>query len=459
MPESLPTALPNGLLMTWYGDDFTGSAAVMEALTFAGLPAILFFDTPTQAQLARFPAVRGLGIASTARSHSPAWMAAHMPAPLTYLASLNAPFLHYKICSTLDSAPDVGNIGTAIELALQARQSKAVPVLTAAPRMRRYQAFGHLFAGAPQGVFRLDRHPVMSQHPVTPMAESDVLRHLATQTTLPSALLDLEALADPQTAQAALDQAMQTARLLSFDTMTAETDAAAGRLIWQNRDSLRVLVGSQGIEYALIEYWQREGLIPAAPPAPSAGPVPQIVAVSGSVSPTTAAQIEWSAANGFGLVRLNAAALLTDATAAKAEAEATQSALALLDQGLSPLILTAAGPADPAVSTFRTALGDSQIPAEAANQRIGESLGRVLDLTLRRSKLRRAVISGGDTSGHGARQLGLFALSALAPTIPGAALFTAHGEGAHDGLQLALKGGQMGSADYFGWIRQGGGPR
>ena len=457
MSDLQPETLPDGLLMTWYGDDFTGSAAVMEALSFAGLPSVLFFDTPTPAQLARFPGVRGLGIASTARSHSPAWMEANMPAPLAFLAALNAPFLHYKICSTLDSARHVGNIGAAIDLALQARPSKAVPVLTAAPRMRRYQAFGHLFAGTPQGVFRLDRHPVMAQHPVTPMAESDVLRHLATQTDLPSALLDLEALADPKTAQTALNIALQTARLLSIDTMSADTDAAAGRLLWQNRDNLRLLIGSQGIEYALIEHWQRAGLIPAAPLTPSAGAVAQIIAVSGSVSPITAAQIDWSAANGFGLVRLDAATLLHNAEAA--EAKATQAALTLIGQGQSPLILTAAGPADPAVAAFRTALSQSQIPPESANQRIGESLGRVLDASLKASKLRRAVISGGDTSGHGARQLGLFALSALAPTIPGAALFTAHGDGPHDGLQLALKGGQMGSADYFGWIRAGGGAR
>ncbi|WP_039966012.1 nucleotide-binding domain containing protein [Roseobacter sp. MED193] len=73
--------------------------------------------------------------------------------------------------------------------------------------------------------------------------------------------------------------------------------------------------------------------------------------------------------------------------------------------------------------------------------------------------MRRAVVSGGDTSGHATRQLGIYALTALAPTIPGAALFQAHAEGPMDGLQLALKGGQMGSHDYFGWIRSGGGPR
>ncbi|MGB7206146.1 MAG: nucleotide-binding domain containing protein, partial [Anderseniella sp.] len=62
-------------------------------------------------------------------------------------------------------------------------------------------------------------------------------------------------------------------------------------------------------------------------------------------------------------------------------------------------------------------------------------------------------------SGHATRQLGIFALTALAPTIPGAAIFRAHSDGARDGLELALKGGQMGSHDYFGWVRSGGGQR
>ena len=57
------------------------------------------------------------------------------------------------------------------------------------------------------------------------------------------------------------------------------------------------------------------------------------------------------------------------------------------------------------------------------------------------------------------RQLGLSALVAKSPTIPGAALCQAFGDAPHDGLEIALKGGQMGSQDYFGWIRDGGGPR
>ena len=40
-------ALPDGLLLSFYGDDFTGSAAVMEVMTFAGLPTVLFVGPPT----------------------------------------------------------------------------------------------------------------------------------------------------------------------------------------------------------------------------------------------------------------------------------------------------------------------------------------------------------------------------------------------------------------------------
>ena len=106
----------------------------------------------------------------------------------------------------------------------------------------------------------------------------------------------------------------------------------------------------------------------------------------------------------------------------------------------------------------RAAISDSHLDLAEANGRIGAALGRILDRLLSETGIGRAVISGGDTSGHAALQLGVEALTALAPTIPGAALCTAHRTGRQP-LQLALKGGQMGTPDYFGWIRDGGGPR
>ncbi len=46
--------LPEGPLVAFYGDDFTGSSASMEVLAFAGLPTVLFLEPPTPARLAQF---------------------------------------------------------------------------------------------------------------------------------------------------------------------------------------------------------------------------------------------------------------------------------------------------------------------------------------------------------------------------------------------------------------------
>jgi uncharacterized protein YgbK (DUF1537 family) len=94
------------------------------------------------------------------------------------------------------------------------------------------------------------------------------------------------------------------------------------------------------------------------------------------------------------------------------------------------------------------------------NQRLGETLGRLLCELLAKTGIKRAAISGGDTSGHATRQLGIYALTALAPTTPGGSICKAYSTNPNmRGLELALKGGQMGSVDYFDWIRCGGGPK
>ena len=447
------------LLVTWYGDDFTGSAAVMEVLAFAGIDTVLFTDIPSPALLERFKNVKALGIASTSRTHDPQWMDANLPEPLSFLDQLNAPILHYKVCSTFDSSPTSGSIGKAIEVGLSVRPATAVPVLTAAPQMQRYQAFGNLFAGSLDGVHRLDRHPVMSRHPVTPMDEADLMLHLGKQTSYASALIDLEDLwSDPTTA---LNNALASgARIISIDSMEPKSETSAGQLIWENRDKLGFVVGSQGIEYALVRYWQEAGMQPPATKAQGAGQVAQIAAVSGSVSPTTANQLAWSAANGFTLIEFDASKVVESDHALLTETERVIAiALSSAATGASPLVYSAAGPDDTSVSKFRAALSQSQMTSEEANARVGKSLGEVLDQVLARTVISRAVVSGGDTSGQAMRALGLEALVALAPTIPGAALCTGYGQGKHDNLQIALKGGQMGSEDFFGWIRDGGGPR
>jgi uncharacterized protein YgbK (DUF1537 family) len=123
-------------------------------------------------------------------------------------------------------------------------------------------------------------------------------------------------------------------------------------------------------------------------------------------------------------------------------------------------VYSAAGPDDPAVAALRRAVAGAGSPAEAVNDRIGGGLGRVLDGVIRAAGLTRAVISGGDTSGHAAAMLGIDALTAIAPVAPGSPLCRAHStDPTRDGLQIALKGGQVGGDDFFRAVRDGVSPR
>lgn len=453
----MSAALPPGPLIAYYGDDFTGSAAVMEVMSFAGLDSVMFLRPPTPERLAAFADRRCIGVAGIARSKSIAWMDEELPPIFAALAGIGAPLVHYKVCSTFDSAPGIGSIGRAIDLGAAALAPAAVPLLVAAPAIGRYQLFGNLFAAAAGGVHRLDRHPSMARHPVTPMDEADLARHLARQTSRRIALIDWLALRQGK-AQAALDDWQgKDAPVALLDAIDEPSLAAAGRLIWENRDTCRFVAGSQGIEYALVAHWREAGLIPRSPPALRVAPVERIVAVSGSCSPVTAGQIAHARAHGFAPIRLDAPRAV-EAAAWKAECErATMAALAALGEGASPLVFTAEGPDDSAVPALAEASRAAGREMAEVNDRIGAGLGTILGTILDESGLSRGLVAGGDTSGHAALALGIDALSAIAGIAPGSPLCRTYADDTRrDGLELALKGGQIGGIDYFSAVRAGG---
>ncbi len=64
------------------------------------------------------------------------------------------------------------------------------------------------------------------------------------------------------------------------------------------------------------------------------------------------------------------------------------------------------------------------------------------------------VVAGGDTSGEVAGRLGIHALEAIVPLAPGGPLCLAHRRG-QLAIEIALKGGQIGAADFFGRAKHG----
>ncbi|NVD42049.1 four-carbon acid sugar kinase family protein [Ensifer sp. HO-A22] len=437
-------------LLSFYGDDLTGSTDVMEALASQGVDTALFLKIPDVSLLDRFSHCRAFGLAGTSRSQTPGWMDDNLAPAFSWLKSLGAAITHYKVCSTFDSSPQLGSIGRAIEIGRDIFGAAPVPLVVGAPQIRRYTAFGNLFAAYRGETYRIDRHPVMSRHPVTPMSEADVRLHLASQTALGCGLVDLAALKAAD-ADATSDRVFAAGDdIVLLDVADEETQAVVGRQLWRLKaPSGQFVCGSSGVEYALVREWQRLGLLRAAPAFSEVGRVDQIAVVSGSVSPTTERQIRHAVDNGFEGIALDAVDFAAVDGAAALEA-AVARGLQALASGRSVIFYTALGPAADRGAAFSL--------EDGSRHRLGERLGALLQQLITRAGLRRAVIAGGDTSSHALGKLSVEALTLRLPLpqSPGSPLCIAHSaDPAVDGLEISLKGGQIGQDDYFSMIRDG----
>ena len=300
-----PTSHP---LYTWYGDDFTGSTDVLEALALHGVKAVLFTRTPSSRDIAAFSDCRAIGIAGESRSRGPAWMSRNLPAIFRALRRLGAPVNHYKVCSTFDSSPRVGSIGRAMELGRAVFRSGTVPVVVGAPHLGRAVVFGTLFAEADGVWYRIDRHPTMQQHPVTPMKEADLRLHLARQTTLSMGLVDFTAFQSHSVRKHWQSQVDARAGAVVFDGFSDAMLEETARILWKRAaDRTAFAVGSSGLTHGLLHHWRSAGLIDAAQALAPAPPVDRLLVLSGSCSPVTAHQIRRAQQMGFAAWRVEGA--------------------------------------------------------------------------------------------------------------------------------------------------------
>ncbi|MBB2908690.1 uncharacterized protein YgbK (DUF1537 family) [Rhizobium sp. RAS22] len=427
----------------------------MEAFAWQGIKTVLFLDVPSQERLAQFSDYRCIGIAGIARSKSPAWMDANLTVIFGRLRETGSPVVHYKVCSTFDSSARTGSIGKAAEIGAELF-SGPIPMLVGDLGMGRIQVFGHLFAKANGQYYRLDRHPTMANHPSTPMRESDLAKHLASQTNLPVSNIDFLQLKAGDAAEIIRSSPPDKSQIHSLDLLDEETLRAAGQAIWTKGMEQKFVIGSQGVEAALAAYWRSVGLFDDPPLETSVQAVDRIAVVSGSVSPITAAQIEHATSHGFEAIRLDLSRV-SDTTTWNAEIDhAVMKSRAALSEGRDPLVFTAKGPDDPAVWQFKEKFYHDRNTAEAANDLIGSSLGQILDRLIGETGLSRVVLSGGDTSSHAALRLKIDALTSVAKLDPGGPLCRAHSaDRSRNGIEIAMKGGQVGSVGYFAAARDG----
>lgn len=433
--------------ITFYGDDFTGSTDAMEALSSNGIETVLFTEIPDATRLKVFDNAAAIGLAGTSRSQTPEWMDRELPGIFAWLSSLDAPICHYKVCSTFDSSPRQGSIGRAIDIGLQIFQQDAVPLVVGVPQLGRYTMFGELYARFRDEVFRLDRHPVMSRHPATPMHEPDLRRHLAEQTRAPIGLVDLPSLLAGKGAMALRKALYESNKVIMIDVADALSQRLAGELVNLHLGGAGPLTfGSSGVEYAYIETLRSRGKLPQpAPPRPLSAEA-RIAVVSGSCSPTTEMQIRYASKNGFEPIEVDYRALLTGIGSDQAEIEAVDRAETVLKSGKSPLLFTSLG------TPSRQGSANTH-----DNDRVGQRLGTLLNRIARENSLKRVVVAGGDTSSHALKELNIGALTLRHPIAqsPGSPVCMGHRFDGSAPLELVLKGGQIGEEDFLVRIRDG----
>jgi uncharacterized protein YgbK (DUF1537 family) len=421
---------------------------------------------PSPELLSRFSGLQAIGIAGNSRSLTPTEMEGVIPDALDALRRTGAPILHYKVCSTFDSSASIGSFGRVLDIAKRALGGGVMPIVVGAPKLGRYSMFGTLFArhNVDGTVYRIDRHPTMSVHPTTPMREADMRRHIGLQTEQEIGLLPAAAIArSGDEAKAALYQALEVGPdALLIDIADEPAEAQVGMLLEHmagNAPPLFVL-GSSGVEYALVAHWSAQGKLPTEVSMPSAGPVERLLVVSGSCSPVTAAQIAAARAAGFAEVALDPVALITEGVDGAEAQGAAESVIEYLEAGHSVIVHSSTGPDDPREGAVAAHFARTSVPTEEGRIHGGRALasaaGRLLERVLPRVGLERFVVAGGDTSTTAVKMLGIDALEMIAPLTPGAPLCRVLApEHYLDGRQVVLKGGQMGGPSFFSQVKAG----
>jgi len=430
----------NKLLLAFYGDDLTGSSDALEFICRAGAKTVLFLEPPTLEQLNKYAGLNAYGIAGLTRSLPSEKIEQVLMPAFKIMKESGAKHVHYKVCSTFDSSPEIGSIGKAIDCGADIFQNQFVPVLGGMPALGRYCVFGNLFARMGTSgngkIYRLDRHPSMSKHPVTPASESDLRLQLGKQTKKKIGLIDITQIEnDIDQWNNRLDKDDEVVLLDAISEEHLQKIGAWLDTQYQNGKPV-FSVGSSGIELALGRFWDNEGILSEKKSWQSIQEVNPLLVVSGSCSPVTASQIKYALMNGFHQIVLDANQICKNGLVEENQIENINQYLL---QGRDVIVHT----------------GEKKA-VNLSSEVLGKVLGTISKEAVTKAKLKRVVVAGGDTSSYTARAMEIEALEMIAPLIPGAPLCKVYSanEGIN-GLEVNLKGGQVGGEDYFLIMKKG----
>lgn len=409
-------------------DDFTGASDTLATLSKAGLNTRLYLQPPSLDKNPELSTLDAIGLATSLRSKAVESSTAEMAKIASALALLNADFYHYKVCSTFDSSTNTGNIAIPCATFALAIDARWTAIIGGQASLKRYCIFGHLYAKATdEAVYRIDRHPLMMQHPITPMTESDLRLHLQSQGMADVGLVSYTDYSSPfDTLAEQLNVRIQSGETHTlFDVSCDEDLLVIGQLLHHLAARHKVLcIGASSVAEALANNVGSQQSITQKRQVISK----PVLAIAGSRSPATARQIQ--SATCFKKITLGPDVVTGDVALIK---NLARSCIAHLERGNHLLLHLEA--------KSRYSLSSQQLAswmAELIEDIVSADVSGLL------------TIAGGDTSSLALERLGPDSLSFVEHFDKGAPLIQAHSNKQHlNELPMILKGGQMGALDFF----------
>ena len=169
------------LLLGCIADDFTGATDLANNLVRAGMRVVQAIGVPDGPLAADVDAVV---VALKSRTNPVDEAVAQSLAALRWLQGQGAHQIYFKYCSTFDSTP-AGNIGPVTEALMDALGTEFTIATPAFPDNKRTVFKGYLFVGDV-----LLSESGMQNHPLTPMADPNLVRVMQSQCRRKVGLID-----------------------------------------------------------------------------------------------------------------------------------------------------------------------------------------------------------------------------------------------------------------------------
>jgi uncharacterized protein YgbK (DUF1537 family) len=410
-------------------DDNTGATDAAGMLTEKGVRTCLVIDSRDMNPLSlkKYDAV----VAGTqARSTSVRTAYTRTRNAIRDLSVLRPKMIQIKYCSTFDSTKK-GNIGASLDAALDETGAQQIIVCPALPVNGRVTVLGHHFVNG-----ELLSDSPLRNHPLNPMTDANLARWLSYQTKRKTGLADLR---DIRKGAASLRKYLQS--LEKNGVIYPVADALEQSDIAILMDALgnaKVISGGSGIsaEMARVLFGKRASLSFKSRIRKLR---PGVAAVSGSMSPATAAQNRHALKNGFTGFKLDPIALLNGTFDRKALLARVEKAI---DAGKKPLFYSSSVPSAK-VHEEAERLKMSEV---RAGIKIGKELAAFAVQLVKNKRIGKLIVSGGETSGTVCDRLGFNVFEVGLPLDPGVPYIFPE---ADPECLLVLKSGNFGSEDLY----------